>query len=92
MASGKLTALPAQAALLGEGVEVPVEDGLEDEDGELAALNTPPPTCDGTSDFATLAAAALYALRVLGPLALLSRLDQHRHETRAKDKRRLTRD
>lgn len=81
MASGMLAALPTEAAPPDEGFGVLAEDALEAEgDDELAAANTPPPTCDGTSDFETLAAAALYAVSVLGPLALFSRLDQYSHK------------
>src|SRR5438046_3740999 len=82
MASGvKSVALTAQAALVDFGA--PVEDALEpDDDADpdvdaFAAPSTPPPTCGGTSDFVTPAAAALYAARVLGLPDLLNRLDQH---------------
>jgi len=68
MASGvKSVALTAQAALVAFGA--PVEDGLEpddEEEGAFAGPNAPPPICAGTSDFATPAAADLYAARVLG--------------------------
>jgi len=67
MASGvKSVALVAQAALVDFGA--PVEDGLEpDDDGDaFAGPSSPPPTCGAASDFATPAAAALYAVRVLG--------------------------